>query len=225
MNSILFFIFCCVLVGMASPTGSAALVGGTGLGGRTELQPSEAAPVVENFSAGPASESPNDAANAAARKFEHLKTNATKTQPDERPTRFTEYELNSYLASGKVKLPVGVRSVHFVGTPGIISGKAEVDFDAITAGKRSSNPLLSLFSGVHQIEASAHAEGEAGEAQIHVDAVSLDGVTVPSMAVEFFLERYLKSKHPEAGMNPSFKMSKRIDSALVGQHMLVIIQK
>jgi hypothetical protein len=100
-----------------------------------------------------------------------------------------------------------------------------VEFDAITAGRRSSNPLLTLFTGVHQIEARAHAEGEAGEAQIRVDAVSIDGMEVPSVAVEFFLEHYLKSKHPEAGLNPSFKMSQRIDAALVGEHMLVIIQK
>jgi hypothetical protein len=195
--------------------------GNSAFGKSTGLQPGEIGIHTVGFSPG----SESDPAGSAEQKLEFLKKNAAVPHPVERATVFNEQELNAYLASGKVKLPAGLRSVHFAGKPGIISGKAEVDFDAMTGGKRSSNPLLSLFSGVHQVEATAHAAGHGGEAQINVDAITLDGLAIPSMAVEFFIERYLKSKHPEAGLNPTFKLPERIDSAIVGEHTLTVIQK
>ena len=51
------------------------------------------------------------------RKLERIKSNGALPHPDQTPTDFTEHEINSYLASGKVKLPVGVRSVHLEGQP------------------------------------------------------------------------------------------------------------
>jgi hypothetical protein len=165
------------------------------------------------------------AADSAAWKIEHIQKNAEQPHPDQRPTVLTEREVNSYLSSGRVKLPNGVRSMSLTGTPGVVNAHARVDFDAITAGKSNVNPLLRVFSGVHDVDASAHASGAGGEGQVHIDSVSIDGMVVPRIALEFFADHYLKPKHPEIGLDSTFKLPERIDIATVGQHTLTVTQK
>jgi hypothetical protein len=167
----------------------------------------------------------NAAANSAEAKFRHLQQNAERNPPDQTPTVFSEREINAYLASGRVKLPTGVRRVEFTGTPGVIDATASVDFDQITAQKRSSNPLLSLFSGVHDVHAIARAQGSGGQGQIHVTRIELDGVTIPRVALQFFLDRYIRPKHPEVSLDTTFTLPGRIDLAMVGEHQLTITQK
>src|SRR5258707_636815 len=125
----------------------------------------------------PASDS--EAAASAQRKVDHIEANGALAHPDQAPTEFTEQEINAYIASGKMDLPDGVQSVHLVGVDGIVTGTARVDFDKIKTGRKSSNPLLSMFSGVHDVEVQAHAEGSAGTGTVHVDSVILDGAEIP----------------------------------------------
>src|SRR5256885_6285608 len=90
------------------------------------------------------------------RKLQHIQSNAKASQPDQTPTEFTEQEVNAYFASGAVKPPAGVQSVMFQGQPEVVTATARVDFDQLKAGHRSSNPLLSMFSGIHDVaDASA----------------------------------------------------------------------
>lgn len=165
------------------------------------------------------------AADGAARKFQHIRENAQRPQPDQTPTVLTEREINAYLASGRVKLPKGVRSVRLVGARGIVKGNARVDFDAITAGRRSSNPLLSLFSGVHDVDVAAHAVGNGGQGRVQIDSVAIDGVTVPRIALEYFIKRYIKPRYPNLGMDSRFALPARVDTATVGVHTLTVTQK
>lgn len=165
------------------------------------------------------------AANSAETKFRHIEQNAQRNPPDQTPTVLSEREINSYLAAGRVELPTGVRRVEFTGTPGLIDATASVDFDAITAEKRSSNPLLSLFRGVHDVHAIARAQGSGGKAQIHVTRIELDGVAIPRVALQFFLDRYIRPKHPEIGLDTTFTLPYRVDLAIVGEHQLTLTQK
>jgi hypothetical protein len=165
------------------------------------------------------------AANSADAKFRNIEQNAQRNPPDQTPTVLTEREINSYLADGRVQLPTGVRRVELTATPGIIDATAAVDFDQITAQKRSSNPLLSLFRGVHDVHAIARAQGSGGKAQIHITRIELDGVTIPRAALEFFLEHYVRPKHPEIGLDTVFTLPYRIDLAIVGEHQLTLTQK
>jgi len=167
----------------------------------------------------------NAAAASAEAKFRHIKENARRNPPDQAPTVFSEREINAYLASGRVKLPAGVRRVDLTGTPGTIDATASVDFDQITAQKGSSNPLLALFSGVHEVHAVAGAEGSGGRGHIHITRIELDGITIPRVAVEFFLDRYIRPKHPEVGLDTTFTLPYRIDLAIVGEHKLTVTQK
>jgi hypothetical protein len=162
---------------------------------------------------------------SADRKFQHIAQNAQASTPDQQPTVLTEREVNAYVASENVKLPTGVKSVRFSGRPGMIDATARVDFDEIMASRRTSNPLLSLFSGVHDVHAVAKAQGSGGQGRVEIQSVDLDGTTIPRMALEFFVERYITPKYPNVGMDSTFKMPYRIDTAAVGQGMLTITQK
>jgi hypothetical protein len=165
------------------------------------------------------------AADSAERKLNHIKENAKRKAPDQTPTTFTERELNTHLNSGRVRMPKGVSHLDLKGTPGVIDGNAQIDFDAITAGKRNSNPLLYLFSGVHQVAAMAHASGSGGMGHVHIDSMSIDGMGVPRAALEFFIERYLAPKYPGIGLDSIFKLPQRIDIAQIGQHTMTVTQK
>ncbi len=165
------------------------------------------------------------AADSCARKLQHLRENGAKSHPDQSPTVLTEREVNAYFDAGRVQLPKGVRHVTFIGRPGVVDATASVDFDQITASQRSSNPLLKLFSGVHDVHVVAHAQGSGGRATIHTESVDIDGVTVPRIALQFFLDKYVRPKHPEVGLDTTFEMPYRIDLAIVGDDQLTLTQK
>jgi hypothetical protein len=167
----------------------------------------------------------NAATASAEAKLEHIEENARRNPPDQRPTVLTEREINAYVASGRVQLPTGVRAVRFTGQNGVVSATARVDFDAITAQSRSSHPLLSLFSGMHDVHAAAHASGSGRQGRVHIDSIDIDGVSVPRMALQYFLDRYVRPKHPEVGMDSVFALPERIDTATIGDHQLILTQK
>jgi len=159
------------------------------------------------------------------RKIAHLEANGRTPRPNPAPTVLNEAEINAYLASDQVQFPAGVNSVHLTGSQGTISGTAKVDFDQVRAGIHSSNPLLSIFSGVHKVDVDAHAYGRGGQGYVHVDSVSLDGVEVPNFVLQLFVEKYIEPRNPNIGIDSRFKLPDRIDSAVVGQHQVTLIQK
>jgi len=165
------------------------------------------------------------AAASADKKFQHIQENGARATPDQQPTTLTDREINAYLASGKVELPTGVKSVRFSGRPGIIDATARVDFDQITASRRASNPLLSLFSGVHDVHVVARGEGSGGQGRVEIQSVDLDGTTVPRVALEYFVSKYVTPKYPDVGMTSTFQLPERIDTAVVGQGTLTLTQK
>jgi hypothetical protein len=158
-------------------------------------------------------------------KLQRLEDNGAQSSPSSDPTEFTEQEINAYVASGNVKLPAGVQSVVFREQPQIVVGTARVDFDQLKAGKNSYNPLLSVFSGLHDVVATAHAHGVHGEGIVHVDSVSIDGVDVPPFILNLFVEKYLKPKYPDIGIDSRFALPARVDTAIVGLHKVTVTQK
>jgi hypothetical protein len=159
------------------------------------------------------------------RKLQHLRSNGEQTHPDPAPTEFTEEEINAYFASGNVSLPAGVQSVAFQEQPGVVVGNSRVDFDRIKAGKNSYNPLLSVFSGLHDVAFNAHAYGANGQGLVHVDSVSIDGVEVPRFVLELFVEKYLKPRYPNIGIDSRFALPAGVDAAMVGLHKVTLTQK
>jgi hypothetical protein len=178
------------------------------------------------YSLAQARSAPNSAPLASIeRKLQHVQSNGAQPHPDPSPTEFSEQEINAYFASGNVTLPAGVQSVVFQEQPGIVIGTSRVDFDQLKAGKNSYNPLLSIFSGLHDVVVTAHAYGAKGEGLVHVDSVSLDGVEVPQFVLQLFVEKYLKPKYPNIGLDSRFALPARVDASSIGLHRVTVTQK
>ena len=175
--------------------------------------------------AGQASSATGRLAESMQRKLDHVNENAQLNPPDQSPTVFTEEEVNAYFASGDVKLPVGVKKIAVQGQSGVISADINVDFDEIRAGQRSSNPLLAIFSGRHDVRLVADAAGSGGQGKVHVRNVSIDGVDVPPIALQYFVQKYITPKYPNVGIDSVFQLPARIDIATVGYHKLTVTQK
>ena len=158
-------------------------------------------------------------------KLRRIEANGQLAHPDQTPTTFTEQEVNSFLAFDNVTLPAGVQSVKLQGEPGIITGVAQVDFERVREGIHSSNPLLSIFSGVHDVVVVAHAYGAGHQGLVHVDSLSLDGAEIPQFVLQLFVEKFLKPKYPQIGLDSRFALPDRIDTATVGRHKLTVTQK
>lgn len=165
------------------------------------------------------------AAQSMQRKIQQIEANSQHHLPSPATTVMSEEEVNAYLASGNVKMPTGVNSVHLSGQSGVINATMNVDFNQITAKRKSSNPLLGIFSGTHKVDATAHGSGSGGQGTVHIDTISLDGVEVPEMVLELFVDRYIKPKYPNLGIDNRFQLPDRIDSATVGNHQLTVVQK
>jgi hypothetical protein len=159
------------------------------------------------------------------RKLQRIASNGSTARRDPAGTVFSDDEINAYFAAGKVQLPAGVRSVRFQAEPGAVRATTRVDFDQLQAGRTSMNPLLSIFSGVHDAVVTAQAHGAGGVGYVQVDSVSLDGVEIPRFALQLFVEKYLQPKYPDVGLDSKFPLPDRIETATIGAHTLTVVQK
>jgi hypothetical protein len=171
------------------------------------------------------SNGPHRLADSAEAKFRYIAQNGARSSPDPRPTVLSEEEINDYLAAGRVEIPQGVKKVRLQGQSGKVTAFLTVDFDQIRENQHSSNPLMGLFTGTHDVTVETDAAGAAGEGKVHVRTVSLDGTEIPRMALEYFAEKYLTPKYPNVGLDSQFKLPNRIDAATVGYHKLSVAQK
>jgi hypothetical protein len=169
---------------------------------------------------------PNAAASSSMeKKLQYVASNGRAARPNPSPTEFTEQEINSYFASGKVKLPAGVQSVSFREQPEVVAASAQVDFDQIKAGRNAGNPLLAIFSGVHTVAVVAHAHGEGGQGFVHVDSVVLDGSEIPPILLQLFVQKFVQPKYPNIGIDSRFSLPDQVNSASVGRQKLTLIQQ
>ena len=164
-------------------------------------------------------------ADSLQSKLDHIRSNGERPRPDQSPTVMTEEEINDYFASGRVKLPQGVKKVTMEGHSGLVTGQTLVDFEEIRAGQHSSNPLLSIFTGTHNVRIEADASAAGGQGKVHVRTVSIDGIDVPRIALEYFINKYIAPKYPNVGMDSTFILTNKIDIAVVGYHKLTVTQK
>jgi hypothetical protein len=180
----------------------------------------------------PSTHSPNSQPTSGHRladslqvKLDHIQQNGEPDHPDQAPTVMTEEEVNDYIAAGRIVLPQGVKKLKLEGRTGVVTAFLNVDFDEIRAGQNSSNPMLSLFSGQHDVRVEADAAGTGREGRVHVREVTIDGFSVPRMALEYFVSKYITPKYPNVGIDSQFQLPNKIDTATVGYHKVTITQK
>jgi len=173
-----------------------------------------------------AQEANSPAFASAQRKLAWLEENGRSPNPSTRPTVLTAEEWNAYLNHGGVKLPEGLSNIRISSQPALAQGDADVDFDRLTGNRTRSNPFLALFTGTHHVTVTARAAAANGVGAVHVESVMFDGVVVPRLALEYFATRYLRPKYGNAvGLDSTFRIHSRIDTAVLGSDRVTIAQR
>jgi hypothetical protein len=159
-------------------------------------------------------------------KVAHIQQNALKRPLDDRPTIFSQDEINAYFSERRLKIPEGVQKVTFDLQPDQVTAFTTVDFEQLRRSHPSSNPLLAIFDGIHDCEVVAHTE-DAGPGSVHVtvESVTLDGVRVPKMALQLFISHYVTPKYPNVGLDETYKLPAHIDSATIDTAKGIIVQR
>ncbi len=174
----------------------------------------------------PAPKTQKQLADSMEAKIASVKGNGEKERPAKRATVFQQDEINAYFAERRLTMPDGVRSVTFMLTPNLVRSQARVDFDDITRDRRTRNPLMYLFTGTHDVEVSARtASAGAGIVHVSVESVTIDGVTVPRMALQFFIDRFVSPKYPKVGLDRDYRLPAKMDSVVIGQRQGTVTQK
>jgi hypothetical protein len=182
-------------------------------------------PASSRQSASQPSNSGHRLADSMQAKLDHIQANGEQAHPDQAPTVMTEEEVNDYIAAGRIVLPRGVKKLKMEGRGGVVTAFLNVDFDEIRAGQNSFNPMLSIFSGQHDVQVEADASGSGREGRVHVREVTIDGISVPRMALEYFVSKYIAPKYPNVGIDSQFQLPNKIDLATVGYHKVTVTQK
>lgn len=166
------------------------------------------------------------AADSFQRKVDFIKSNAAKPQPSQTPTVFSQEEINAYFSERRLKIPEGVQKVTFALQPEQVTAFTRVDFEKLRQSRPSMNPLLAIFDGVHDCQVVAHAESAGpGRVRVRVEAVNIDGMNVPHMALQMFVNHYVKPKYPNVDLDAEYKLPTRIDTATIKTEQGVIVQK
>jgi hypothetical protein len=166
------------------------------------------------------------AADSFQKKVDFIKINAAKPQPSQTPTVFSREEINAYFSERRLKIPEGVQKVTFDLQSDQVTAFTRVDFERLRQSRPSLNPLLAIFDGVHDCQVVAHAENAGpGRVRVRVESVNIDGMNVPRMALQMFVNHYVKPKYPNVDLDAEYKLPARIDAATIKTQQGVIVQK
>jgi len=168
-----------------------------------------------------------DSAASGAEKLRLLGRSAASGSPFGE-IRVTEAEANSYVAYEWAGMfPPGVSQVRMTFRPSRPQGSAVVDFDKVKETFGSpSNPLADyLLRGVHTVAAEGIFTAAGGIGQFQLEAVSLDGVPLPQMVVDFLIDRYLKRMVPQADPNRPFRLPFAIDKVIVEEGFFALFSR
>lgn len=141
-----------------------------------------------------------------------------------RNVTLTALGVNSYFAGpGRARLPRGISHLLLSSQPGEIIGSARVNFDEIRAGRRL-NPLLGqMFTGTHQLVATARVVSDrAPAAQLDIDSVAIDGQQIPNVLIDLALLEFVQPRHPEISRHFAVRLPRHVRRALVGNNRVTL---
>lgn len=165
-------------------------------------------------------------ADSMEKKIAAVRENGERGRPGKQTTVFAQDEVNAYFAERRLTMPEGVRSVTFDLTPGKVFSRARIDFDEITRERRNRNPLMHLFTGTHDVEVGARATSAGpGRVRVNVESVAIGGVTVPRMALQFFIERFVNPKYPKVRLDGEYTLPAKMDSVTIDMRKGTAVQK
>ncbi len=166
-----------------------------------------------------------EAAQSAARKLARVREAAGQGRSFG-SVRISEAEANSYLQYEMLPyFPPGVSRVRLKFHPARPQGSLQVDFGKLKAAFGGpENPLVDYFlQGVHTLGVDGTFTSSGGIARFALQTVTLDGVALPRMVVDFLIERYLKPSFPEVSIDRPFWLPFSIDKMSVEEESVVLI--
>ena len=166
-----------------------------------------------------------EAAQSAARKLAKVRE-AAGQERSFGSVRISEAEANSYLQYEMLPyFPPGVSRVRLKFHPARPQGSLQVDFGKLKeAFGGSGNPLVDYFlQGVHTLGVEGTFTSSGGIARFALQTVTLDGVALPRMVVDFLIERYLKPSYPEVSIDRPFRLPFSIDKMSVEEGSVLLI--
>jgi hypothetical protein len=147
--------------------------------------PSMAVPASTADSPAPVSE---EAAQAFLDKVKEIETFASEPQQEEeKTTRFTEEEINSYLnLYGDTKYRSCLQYFRISFRQEFLVGTASVDFDCLQESSPGSGSrlLTGIFSGIHTLTARGTIENDKGKGNFLLQEARFDSVPLPGFLVE-----------------------------------------
>jgi hypothetical protein len=158
--------------------------------------------------------------------FGNAKT-AAKAEP--RSTAVTDVEVNSYLKFlAGPQIPVGIvdPTLNALGD-GRVSGRAEVDLDAVRKQKqRGWLDPMGYLSGRVPVNAAGRLTTKDGKGQFQLESADISGVPVPKAVLQELLSYYSRTPENPAGiaMEDPFELPSRIREIRIGSGSATIVQ-
>jgi hypothetical protein len=144
------------------------------------------------------------AAERCGQKFKSIREFAGQEESgEERATRITEEEINSYLTLGTdSEYQTCLRTLKMTFKQDVLEGLASVDFDCLKEISSKSIPkYISLFfTGIHVITGRGKILSDDGEGLVQLEQTRFDGRMLPNILVKEAVEAVCESQ--DSSFNP-----------------------
>ena len=168
------------------------------------------------------------AAESCSAKVEKLEAFAAKADPaGKQTTRFTQDEINSYLALDlSANYNPCLKSLTLVFEEGGLRSDATIDFDRLGM---SSNKLLgrimaSMLSGTHELSVNGKLIAQAGKAHFQLEEARFDKASLPSFLVEEIVTAVARRQRPPFDPMQPTQMPYKIDKVELHPAYIVVHQ-
>lgn len=169
-----------------------------------------------------------EAAARMERKLAQLAENAARGRRGGPPTVLTREEINSYFALRmETRIPKGVSGIRFELFPGRVKASGTVDFDEFKAAARKPvNPLLDgLLRGRKPVAVQGAFQSPGnGYGILHLESVSIGGLTVSGILLDWLLRWFVLPRYPTAAVDRPFRLPVNIQRAVVEQGRVLLYQ-
>ena len=144
-----------------------------------------------------------------------------------RTTRFTEEEVNSYLALElSPKYNPCLKSLQMTFEEGKLAGLALLDFDKLRTSSAKIMPRLlsTLFSGTHTLDARGQLLSRDGYANFRLEEARFDNSSLPNSLVEEIITSVGKRQNPPFDPLQPSKLPYKIEKVEIHQGYITVYQ-
>jgi hypothetical protein len=149
------------------------------------------------------------------------------TSSRKQTTRFTEDEVNSYLALElSPEFHPCLKSLQMKFEEGNLTGVASIDFDKLgtTSAKLMPRLLSAVFSGTHTLDARGQLLSQGGKANFRLDQARFDNSNLPKSLVEEIITAVGKRQKPPFDPLQPSKLPYGIEKVDVHQGYIAVYQ-